>query len=145
MMAKKKEQVLVLGGGFAGVEAAIKLRKYGYEVNLVSNRDYLFIYPISIWVPVRKKSFADVQIKLDKLAKKHGFNVIVDEVKQINSAKNQVILSSRQLTYKYLIIAMGMGKFKMKGLEYTHSICGQPDEAEIINRWMHCWRRDKEK
>ena len=32
--------VLILGGGFAGVEAAIYLRKNNIDVTLVSNRDY---------------------------------------------------------------------------------------------------------
>ena len=54
-MAKK---VLVLGGGFAGLEAAIFLRKEEYDVTLVSERDYFYIYPTSIWVPVHKADSA---------------------------------------------------------------------------------------
>jgi len=65
---------LVLGGGFAGVEAAIKLRKQGYNVTLISDRDYLFIYPISIWIPVNGISFEDSKMPLADLQKKHGFN-----------------------------------------------------------------------
>jgi sulfide:quinone oxidoreductase len=132
-MAKNKE-ILILGGGFAGVEAAIKLRKYGYNVSLVSNRDYLFVYPISIWIPVRKKSFNDVQINLFQLGKKHGFNVLIDEVQEIHSEKNEVVLSNSTISYHFLVVAMGMSKLKMKGLEHTHSICGKPDEAEIIKK-----------
>jgi sulfide:quinone oxidoreductase len=49
--------ILILGGGFAGVEAAIKLKKHKYEVTLISDRDFLFIYPVSIWIPVGKRSF----------------------------------------------------------------------------------------
>jgi sulfide:quinone oxidoreductase len=45
------KNVLVLGGGFAGLEVAIFLRKYGFDVTLISERDYLYIYPTSIWVP----------------------------------------------------------------------------------------------
>ena len=41
---------LVLGGGFGGLEAAIQLRKRGFEVTLVSDRPALFIYPTSIWI-----------------------------------------------------------------------------------------------
>ena len=62
-------KVLVLGGGFSGVEAAIKLRNYGLEVTLVSNRDYLFVYPISIWIPVKKKRFDEVKIDIEKAQK----------------------------------------------------------------------------
>ena len=83
-------QILVLGGGFAGVEAAIKLRKYKHEVTLISDRDYMFIYPVSIWIPVGKRSFEDTQLKLSELAKIHGFNVIIDTITKIESQKNTV-------------------------------------------------------
>ena len=126
------KKFVVLGGGFAGVEAAIRLRKYGYKVTLISDRDYLFVYPISIWVPTKKKSFEDVQIKLSLLQKKHGFDVIVDAVTQIDVDNNTVTLSGETLSYDYLFIAMGMHKVRTKGLEYTHSICGKPEESVII-------------
>ena len=64
------KKIVILGGGFAGIEAAIKLQKYGYSTTLVSNRDYLFIYPISIWIPVNKKKFDEVAILLETLSKK---------------------------------------------------------------------------
>jgi len=126
------KKFLVLGGGFAGVEAAIKLRKYGYKVTLVSDRDYLFVYPISIWVPVKKKAFKDVKIPLSVLQKKQGFNVIVDSVTNINVDNNTVSLSKEDLSYDFLFIAMGMHKVKTQGLEFTHSICGHPEEAVNI-------------
>lgn len=129
---KEKTSVLVLGGGFAGVESAIQLRKLGHEVILVSNRDYLFVYPISIWIPVKKKTSDQVKINLETLSIKHGFSLVIDEVEQILSAKNKVKLSSSEIDYDYLVVAIGMSKMKMKGLEHTHSICGQPEEADII-------------
>ena len=126
------EKFLVLGGGFAGVEAAIKLRKYGYHVTLVSDRDYLFVYPVSIWVPTHEKSFKDVQIQLSDLQGKHGFDLIIDPVVKIDTKNNVVVLSKQKLSYDYLFIAFGMHKVKTKGLEYTHSICGMPEEAMKI-------------
>jgi len=126
------KKFLVLGGGFAGVEVAIRLRKYGYNVTLVSDRDYLFVYPVSIWVPVNKKSFDDVRIRLSQLQKAHNFQVIVDSVKQIDSGNNKVFLEGEVLTYDYLFIALGMHKVQTKGVEFTHSICGHPEEAVTI-------------
>jgi hypothetical protein len=38
------------GGGFAGLEAAILLRRAGLDVTLASDRPGLFVYPTSIWV-----------------------------------------------------------------------------------------------
>jgi sulfide:quinone oxidoreductase len=49
------KKVVILGGGIAGVECAIFLRKYNFEVELISDRDYLYVYPISIWIPTKEK------------------------------------------------------------------------------------------
>ena len=127
-------EIVVLGGGFAGVEAAIKMRKYGYNVTLVSNRNYLFIYPISIWIPTGKKKYDDVKLDLNQVAKKHGFNVILDMVEKIEPTTNEVILSKTKLGYDYLIVALGMNHIKAKGIEHTHSICGHPEESLVIKK-----------
>lgn len=129
---KSNKQILILGGGFAGLEAAIQLRKKALEVILVSDRDFLFIYPTSIWVPVRKTSLSQVKISLSKLASIHGFKLIIDKVIDIQGHRNTVFLEKEDLKYDFLVLAMGMSKLKMKGLEHTHSICGNPAEAEVI-------------
>lgn len=129
---KNNKTILVLGGGFSGIEAAIQLRKKAYEVILVSDRDFLFVYPISIWIPVKKKTMDQVSVSLSTLAMKHGFHLIIDAVVKIQADRNIVILKNQELKYEYLVLAIGMNKLKMKGLEYTHSICGQPEEAEVI-------------
>lgn len=126
------KKVLILGGGFAGVEAAIKLQKSKkFEVTLVSDRDYLFLYPISIWVPVRTLDFEDAKLPLSKIQKKHGFKLITDKVKSIHAAENRVELQSQTLQYDYLIVAFGAGKMQPKGVEYTDTICGQPDQTLV--------------
>ncbi len=122
-------KIVILGGGFAGIEAAIKLKKYGYNPTLISNRNYLFIYPISIWIPVNKKSFKDVSIPLKKLSSKHNFNLIIDEVTNIDTHNSKITLSNKSIDYDYAIIAMGMSKLQNKGIENTLSICGKPDDS----------------
>ena len=122
-------KVLILGGGFAGVESAIYLRKYGFDVTLVSNRDYFYIYPISIWVPTGEKKFDDVKISLKELQKVHGFELVIDEVTSIKSLEKKVYCKEHEFRYEYLIVALGSGKMKHKGLEHTLSICGKPEES----------------
>ena len=91
-MMKSEKQILILGGGFAGVEAAIQLRKKKLNVVLVSDRDFLFIYPTSIWVPVRKRSLSQVKISLTKLAAIHGFNLIIEGDTILKMSKNSYIM-----------------------------------------------------
>ena len=90
-------KVLVLGGGFAGVEAAIYLRKQDLDVTLVSDRDYFYIYPTSIWIPTGDVTREDVSVPLDKLAMKHGFKLIVDPVEQFDAQSKKVTLQSGRI------------------------------------------------
>ena len=67
------KHALILGGGFAGLEAAIQLRRRGLRVTLVSNRPFLFLYPTSIWVATGETPFDNVCLDLPDLARRHGF------------------------------------------------------------------------
>lgn len=125
------KKVLILGGGFAGVEAAIDLRKEKYDVTLVSDRDYLFMFPTSIWIPTRTIEFENVCLDLNALKKAHGFELIIDKVTAIRAKDNEVELENGGVLkdYDYLIVAFGAHKMKHPGIEHTLSICGAPDQA----------------
>ncbi len=125
------KKVLILGGGFAGVEAAIFLRKEGdFDVTLVSDRDYFYIYPTSIWIPTGEATFESQCIPLADLKKAHGFDVVIDEVQEIRSKERRVVCKERTFDeFDYLIVAIGSGKVQHKGSEHFLSICGKPEEA----------------
>jgi len=125
------KKVLILGGGFAGVDAAIHLRKLNYDVTLISERDYFYIFPTSIWVPTRESEFKDVCVDLKELQAAHGFNLLIESVTNISAKENSVTLKSGDVIndYDYLIVAMGASKMKHKGLENTLSICGAPEQS----------------
>ena len=123
------KDITILGGGFAGLEAAIFLKKANYNVTLVSERDYFFIYPTSIWVPTREREFNDICIDLNELKEAHGFELIIDSVSEINAKDSLITLQSGKVLkdYDYLILAMGSSKMNHKGIENTLSICGKPE------------------
>jgi len=125
------KKVLILGGGFAGVDAATHLRKMNYNVTLVSDREYFYIYPTSIWVPTHESEFKDVCLDLRELQRAHKFELLIDSVSELSKEKNSVTLSSGKVIddYDYLIIAMGASKMKPKGVENTLSICGAPQQS----------------
>jgi sulfide:quinone oxidoreductase len=127
------KQVLILGGGFAGVQTAIELQKSGmFRVTMVSDRDYLYLYPISIWIPVRHTGFENVKLPLSKIQKKYPFELIVDTVKEIHAANHEVVCENRVLRYDYLVVAFGADKMKHNGIENTLSICGKPEVSLAI-------------
>ncbi len=124
-----KKKVLVLGGGFAGVESAIFLRKEGFNVTLISNRDYFYIYPTSIWIPTGEAEFEDICIPLKDLSDAHGFELIIDEVESIKTKEGKVYCKNESYEYEYLVIAIGSGKMSHEGSENFLSICGEPEDA----------------
>jgi len=128
-MSANKASVLILGGGFAGVEAAIFLRKKGYPVTLVSDRDYFYIYPTSIWIPTGESKFEEMCVPLKDLQKAHGFDLVIDEITQIISKEHKAIGKKGEYQGDYLVIAIGSGKVKHPGSEHFLSICGKPEES----------------
>ncbi len=130
------KKVLVLGGGFAGLQTAIALQKKGgFEITLISDRDYLYLFPISIWIPVHMKEFNDVKVPLAKIQKKYPFKLVLDKVIEIHSTENKVVCENHTLTYDYLVVAFGADKLQHKGINHTLSICGKPEMAvEIRNK-----------
>ncbi|MDD3769743.1 MAG: FAD-dependent oxidoreductase [Sulfuricurvum sp.] len=124
------KNVTILGGGIAGIEAAIYYRKEGFEVELISDRSYLFVYPIAIWIPVHVNRFDDATLSLDRLAARHGFTLTIDRVTAINAATRTVTLQEGgERTIAHLVIAIGAGKMKHEGIAHTLSICGEPEQS----------------
>lgn len=125
------KSALVIGGGFAGLEAAIFLKKYNYDVTLVSDRDYFFLYPTSIWIPTREKEFDEISIDLHELQRVHGFKLIVDELTHIDAKENSYTLASGKVlnSYDHVVLAMGASKLSHEGIEHTLSICGAPEQS----------------
>lgn len=129
------KRVVILGGGIAAIEAAIFYRKEGFEVELVSERDYLFIYPISIWIPIGMTPFEYASMPLEKLAQRHGSTFTLESVVEISGSQKSITLKdSGRREVEYLVIAVGSGKMKHEGLEHTLSICGAPEQSVMLKK-----------
>jgi sulfide:quinone oxidoreductase len=133
-----KKKVVILGGGFAGVQAAKVLQKQkGFQVTLISNRDYLYLYPVSIWVPTGEKKFEDVKVNLYDISVREGFNVYVDDIVDIRTANKTVVCGHKIFRYDYLIVAVGAEKVLMPGHEHALSICGKPETSLEIKQALN--------
>jgi sulfide:quinone oxidoreductase len=129
------KKVLILGGGFAGIQSAIELQKRkNFDVTLVSDRDYLYLFPISIWIPVHKKEFDEVKIPLEDIRKAFNFKLITDKVIEIRASEKRVSCEATNLHYDYLIVALGSDKMHIKGISNTLSVCSRPEMALDIRQ-----------
>ncbi|MDC0834648.1 FAD/NAD(P)-binding oxidoreductase [Geitlerinema sp. CS-897] len=130
MMTQPK--ILVLGGGMGGVEAAINLSqriKGQAQIDLISNRDFLYVYPASIWLTVGHRTVEDLSLPLSPLAEIHGFNFSHEEIREVNTSQQYVITDRQKREYDYLVIALGGSKLKPKGIEHTRTVCRSPQDG----------------
>ncbi|MBO9998773.1 MAG: FAD-dependent oxidoreductase [Cyanobacteria bacterium SID2] len=128
----KMPKVLVIGGGMGGVEAAIELQnrlKGKAQVDLISNRDFLYLYPASIWLTVGHRTVEDLSLPIPQLSEIHGFNFLHEEIQEVNTAQQKVITDRGERDYDYLIVALGGSKLKPKGIEHTRTVCRSPQDG----------------
>jgi sulfide:quinone oxidoreductase len=127
------KNAIVVGGGFAGLEAAIQLRTAGLEVTLVSDRPYLWIYPTSIWIVTGERVFEDVCLDLADVARRHGFTFRQGKVESLSAARRAVVVDGQELVADHLVIAIGGTPLKPKGVEHTFGLSGNPENAARLH------------
>lgn len=121
------KSVLVLGGGFAGLESAIQFRRRGYDVALVSERPYLFMYPTSIWIPTGEARFEDACLDLSDVARRRGLRLVIGRVESVSGASRRAVVDGRTLTADHLVLALGASRLRPEGVAHTQTLGGDPE------------------
>ena len=108
---KAKPRVVVLGGGFGGLESAFYLRhKLGEKValTLVSDRDYFLFKPNTIYIPFGEDP-AKLEIPLERPARRKGIELVRGSARRIEPLERKVVLEDERISYDFLIVATGAG------------------------------------
>src|SRR6202043_3954583 len=111
-----KKRIVILGGGFGGVYAAIHLEKLlaresGAEICLVSHDNFFLFTPMLHEVAASDLEITNIVNPLRKLLRK--VEVLVGDVNEIDLRSKHVLISrgyrnhSQQLSYDHLVIALG--------------------------------------
>jgi NADH dehydrogenase len=121
--ATQRPRVLIVGGGFGGLNAAKSLAHLAVDVTLVDRSNHNIFQPLLYQVALAVLSPADIAQPI-RLILRHQKNVqvIMDEVVAIEVRARRVTMASgAQLDYDYLVLATGA----------THSYFGH-DEWEPL-------------
>jgi len=103
--------VVVLGGGFGGLETAFSLRKMvgdAAAITLVSDLDHFYFKPNSIYVPFGLDP-KKLRVPLERPAKRKGIELIQARARSIDPDVHRVESETGQLDYDYLVVATGAG------------------------------------
>ena len=124
MVDDAKPKVLVLGGGFGGLETAFSLRKMVRDeaaITLVSDLDHFYFKPNSIYVPFGLDP-PNCGFRSSRPTQRKGIELVQARATGVDPDARRVQTGSAELDYDFLVIATGAG---MRAEE----IPGLPDYA----------------
>lgn len=105
----QKPRVIIIGGGFAGLNAAQYLRKADVSVLLIDKANHHLFQPLLYQVATAALATDNIASPLREiLAKQANAKVILADITEINKEKKQVIAANGDTyDYDYLIVAVG--------------------------------------
>src|SRR5207302_4738021 len=106
-MAEKTPEVVIIGGGFGGLYAALALNKVPVNVTLLDRRNFHLFQPLLYQVATGGLSPANISAPLrDILKRQANTRVLLAEVTNIDVAGKRVMLREGEpVAYDYLIVA----------------------------------------
>ena len=101
-------RVVVVGGGFAGINVVKQLRRQPVEVTLVDRRNFHLFQPLLYQVATGSLSPGEIAAPLRAVFRRDPHvTVLMAEVVDIDAAGRKVILDSGELPYDTLVMAAG--------------------------------------
>lgn len=104
-----KKRIIIVGGGFAGINTALKLKKADCEVLLIDKSNHHLFQPLLYQVATATLSEKDIAISLREVfAHQQNTQVIMGQVKTIDKETKTITLGNGdQFIYDYLVMATG--------------------------------------
>jgi len=118
-----RKRVVILGGGFGGLHAAMGLAKLPVEVTLVDRRNHHTFQPLLYQVALAVLSPADIAQPIRSILRNQkNVEVLMDEATGFDLEAKQIHLKTgARLEYDYLVVATGS----------THSYFGKDEWAKL--------------
>ncbi|WFB37637.1 NAD(P)/FAD-dependent oxidoreductase [Kiritimatiellota bacterium B12222] len=114
--------VVIIGGGFGGLETAQRLAKSKVRVTLVDRHNYHLFQPLLYQVATGGLSPANIATPLRSIVRKQAnCEVLLAEVVDFDLEHKRLILADGELDYDYLVLAAGA----------THSYFGRDEWAKF--------------
>ena len=104
------QKVVIAGGGFAGLNAALGLRKAPVDLTVIDRRNYHLFQPLLYQVATGSLSPADIAAPLRSvLHKQKNTRVVLGEVLDFDTGGHRVLMDTGTIEYDTLVLAVGVG------------------------------------
>lgn len=103
-----QKRIVIVGGGFAGLNLAKRMTKTGYQVVLIDKNNYHQFQPLFYQVAMSGLEPSSIVFPLRKMFQKNkNIFIRVADVKEIDAAKQEINTDLGTLHYDYLVLAIG--------------------------------------
>lgn len=104
-----RKRLIIIGGGFAGVNVIRKLRHSNVDIVLIDKRNHHLFQPLLYQAATATLSPRDICIAFREMfAKQKNTTVIMGEAVDVNKEEKYVVLGNGdRFSYDYLIVAIG--------------------------------------
>src|SRR5437762_11233158 len=100
--------VVIIGGGFGGLEAARVLGDAPVRVTLVDRHNYHLFQPLLYQVATAALSPGDIASPIRWILRHHkNVEVLLADARAVDAPNRRVLLDRGELSYDYLIVATG--------------------------------------
>ncbi|MGF6925070.1 NADH dehydrogenase [Chitinophaga sp. W2I13] len=135
------KHIVIIGGGFAGVNLVRKLaRKEEYTVTLVDRNNYNYFPPLVYQVSMGFLDPTDISYPFRKLLRKNkNARFVIGEFQKVIPEEKKVILSTTELKYDYLVLAFGTSTnyFGMESVQrHAKPVKTVNDALELRNHFL---------
>jgi len=121
-MAQARPNVVIVGAGFGGLEAAKALARAPVEVTVVDRQNHHCFQPLLYQVATAALSPAEVAWPIRHILRKQkNATVLMAEVRGVDPEKRLLRTNAIEIAYDYLVLATGA----------THSYFGHDEWAEV--------------
>ena len=146
------EKIIILGGGYAGIQAAKKLHKLfrkkdSVSITLIDRNPFHTLITELHEVAGSRVDEDAIKIPYKMIFEFTNVNVINDNIERINPEEQTVFLRNNKLNYDYLIIATGSeaSSFNIPGIdEHAFKLWSLEDALKIKNHIVHMFKTASE-
>jgi len=104
----KRPHVVIVGGGFGGLQAARKLRAKPLRITLVDRRNHHLFQPLLYQVATAALSPSNIAVPIRPMFRRfQNVNILLSEVQEVVPERRYLRLGDGELPYDYLILAAG--------------------------------------
>ncbi|HHV99579.1 MAG TPA: NAD(P)/FAD-dependent oxidoreductase [Clostridiaceae bacterium] len=140
------KRVVIVGAGYAGVEAALALNKMkkkdSVDITLIDKNNYHTLLTEIHEVAGNRVSEEAVRIPLDRIFKFTDVNVVCDKIDKFDFENNKVASDKNEYHYDYLILAIGSKPnfYGIPGLEeHAFTLWSFEDAVKIREHIKKCF------